>query len=340
MISRERVAMALRREQPDRVPHCELGVDRALAQIIMDWGDPISQAANIEANAYSVDEAKELAGKLSLDNISCVVRAPVYAERLPGQDGRVFYGDGLIRTEADLDMMDLPDPHDNSLYDIPREFVREKEDFSAWIVTRIGIFPTIMSMGLENFSISLFENRDFVETVLDRYCDWVETVAERVCALDFDVFASTDDMAFNTAPYFSPEVFKELVLPRYQRVAEKITLPWVIHSDGNIMPFLDDLVELGIAGLHPLEKGAMDIRAVKQRYGDRICLLGNLDLNILGMGSLEEVRAEVHGLIDDVGPGGGYVITSGNSLAGYLLPENVLAFSEAVLEYGEYSAQP
>ncbi len=340
MISRERVAMALRREQPDRVPHCELGVDRALAQIIMDWGDPISQAANIEANAYSVDEAKELAGKLSLDNISCVVRAPVYAERLPGQDGRVFYGDGLIRTEADLDMMDLPDPFDDGLYDTPREFVQQKEDFSAWIVTRIGIFPTIMSMGLENFSISLFENRDFVETVLDRYCDWVETVAERVCALDFDVFASTDDMAFNTAPYFSPEVFKELVLPRYQRVAEKITLPWVIHSDGNIMPFLDDLVELGIAGLHPLEKGAMDIRAVKQRYGDRICLLGNLDLNILGMGSLEEVRAEVHGLIDDVGPGGGYVITSGNSLAGYLLPENVLAFSEAVLEYGEYSAQP
>ncbi len=52
------------------------------------------------------------------------------------------------------------------------------------------------------------------------------------------------------------------------------------------------------------------------------------------MGTLDEVRAEVQGLIDDVGPGGGYVITSGNSLAGYLLPENVLAFSEAVLEYG------
>ncbi len=204
MISRERVAMALRREQPDRVPHCELGVDRALAQTIMDWGAPISQAVNIEANTYTVAEAKDLAGKLSLDNISCLVRAPVFAEKHPGQDGRIFYGDGLIRTEADLDLIQLPDPLDDSLYDVPREFAQEKEGFSAWIVTRIGIFPTILGMGLENLSISLFENRDFVEAVLDRYCDWTEAVAERVCALDFDVFASTDDMAFNTAPYFSP----------------------------------------------------------------------------------------------------------------------------------------
>ena len=336
MNSRERVAMALRREQPDRVPHCEVAVDRALAMRIMDWGDPVSQAHNIEANWYSVAESKELARRLSLDNISCIMRAPVYAEKLPGQDGRLFYGDGMIKTEADLDILELPDPTEDSFYDEARAFVAEKEDFSAWVVTRIGIFPTILSMGLENFSLSLFENRDFVEAVLDRYCNWIEAVAERVCALDFDVFVSTDDMAFKTAPYFSPEIFKELVLPRYQRVAEKITLPWVVHSDGNLLPFLDDLVEVGITGLHPLEKGAMDIRDVKKRYGDRLCLLGNLDLNILGMGTREDVRDEVRGLIEDVGPGGGYIITSGNSLAGYLLPENVLAFSEAVLEYGEY----
>ena len=336
MNSRERVAMALRCEQPDRVPRCEVAVDRALAMKIMDWGDPVSQAHNIEANWYSVAESKELAHRLSLDNLSCIMRAPVYAEKLPGQDGRLFYGDGLIKTEADLGMLELPDPTEDSFYDEARKFVEEKEDFSAWVVTRIGIFPTILSMGLENFSVALFENRDFVEAVLDRYCNWIEVVAERVCALDFDVFVSTDDMAFKTAPYFSPEIFKELVLPRYQRVAEKITLPWVVHSDGNLLPFLDDLVEVGITGLHPLEKGAMDIRDVKKRYGDRLCLLGNLDLNILGMGTREDVRDEVRGLIEDVGPGGGYIITSGNSLAGYLLPENVLAFSEAVLEYGEY----
>ena len=203
-------------------------------------------------------------------------------------------------------------------------------------MTRVGIFPTMLSMGLETFSIALHENRSFVEAVLDRYCDWSVAVAERACRLGFDVYASTDDMAFNTAPFFSPDVFRDLVMPRYRRVAEKITLPWVVHSDGNLLPFMDDLVSLGIAGLHPIEKGAMDIRAMKRDYGDRICLLGNVDLNLLGMGPPDNVRTEVRDLIRDVGPGGGYIVTCGNSLAGYLIPENVIALSEAVQTYGQY----
>jgi uroporphyrinogen decarboxylase len=102
------------------------------------------------------------------------------------------------------------------------------------------------------------------------------------------------------------------------------------------MPYLEDFLGLGITGLHPNEKGAMDIRAMKREYGDRICLLGNVDLNILGMGTREDVEQEVRDLIRDVGPGGGYIVTSGNSLAGYLRPENVLALSKAVQKYGRY----
>jgi uroporphyrinogen-III decarboxylase len=191
-------------------------------------------------------------------------------------------------------------------------------------------------MGIETFSIALYEDLAFVEELLDRYCDWAAVVTERVCQLGFDVFISTDDMAFKSAPFFSPTVFRELVLPRFRRVSEQITLPWVVHSDGNMMPFLEDLVGLGIAGMHPMEKGAMDIRAVKRSHGDRICLLGNVDLNLLGMGTPEDVDNEVRALIRDVGPGGGYIVTSGNSLAGYLKPENVLALSEAVQRYGSY----
>jgi uroporphyrinogen-III decarboxylase len=203
-------------------------------------------------------------------------------------------------------------------------------------VTRIGIFPTVLGMGIESFSIALYEDLAFVEELLDRYCDWAAVVAERACRLGFDVFISTDDMAFKSAPFFSPQVFRELVRPRFQRVGAQITLPWVIHSDGNLMPFLEDLVSLGIAGLHPLEKGAMDIREVKRSHGDRICLLGNVDLNLLGLGTPEDVDREVRGLIRDVGPGGGYIVTSGNSLAGYLKPDNVLALSQAVQQRGRY----
>ena len=336
MSSRERVMAAIAREEPDRVPYCELGVDPALAKQLMGWGEPTTHALNLEANAYTVDEAKALSSRLKIDNLSYVMRAPVYARKVAGKDGRLFYGQGMIQSEGDLGLLQLPDPHDDALYAEAEEWLKHKDDFCAFFVTRIGIFPTMLSMGMEAFSVALYENRPFVERVLDAYCGWIEVVAERVCQLGFDVFFSTDDMAFKSAPFFSPQVFRELVLPHYKRVAPKITIPWAIHTDGNIMPFLDDLLDLGIAGLHPLEKGAMDIRAVKRDYGHRVCLLGNVDLNILGAGTPQDVDDEVRGLIRDVGPGGGYIVTSGNSLAAYCLPDNVLALSAAVQKYGKY----
>jgi uroporphyrinogen decarboxylase len=336
MNSRERVLTALRREQPDRVPYCEFAVDRALAQRLMGWGEPQSQAANLESNTYTVDEAKQIASLLRMDNIFYVLRAPVYARKHPGQDGRQFYGEGMIRTEADLVLLNLPDPYDDALYAEAADFVRQKGDYAACLVTRVGIFPTILGMGLQEFCISLYDNRSLVETLLDQYFKWTEVVARRVCEIGFDVYVSTDDMAFKSAPYFSPAVFRDLVLPRYRSVASVVTIPWVIHSDGNLMPFVDDLLSLGIAGLHPVENGAMDIRAMKRLYGQRVCLLGNVDLNLLGMGTPEQVEEEVRTLIRDIGLGGGYIVTSGNSLAGYLKPENVLALSSAVQKYGQY----
>jgi hypothetical protein len=336
MNSRERVLAALRGEQPDRVPYCEVGIDRALAQQLMGWGQPISQARNLEVNQYTVEEARAVASCLGLDNLSYLMRAPVYAHKSPGQDGRLFYGEGLIRTEADLALIELPDPSDDSLYVEAERFVAHKGEHAAWFVTRIGMFPAMLSMGMENFCIAVYENRPLVEAVLDCYYDWMLVVAERVCQMGFDVFVSTDDFAFRTGPFLSPAMFRELVIPRHRRAAEKITIPWILHSDGDVMPYLEDLISLGIAGLHPNEKGAMDIRAMKREHGNRICLLGNVDLNILGLGTPQDVQQEVYELIQDVGPGGGYIVTSGNTLAGYLRPENVLALSRAVQAYGRY----
>lgn len=336
MTSRERVLAALRCEQPDRVPYCELNVDRAIACQLLGWERPPDHAHIIEEQWYSAEECIALAECLRLDNLGYTLRAPTFTEKVPGKDGRLFYGDGHILTHGDLALVALPDPYDDALYEDIESFLRQKGDYATWFVTRVGIFSTMLSMGIEHFSICLYEDRDLVERLLDLYVDWAVAVAERACAMGFDVYVSTDDMAFKTGPYFSPAVFHEMVLPRYQRIAEKITIPWVIHTDGNVMPYLDDLLGLGICGMHPMEKGAMDIRAMKRSHGDRLCLLGNIDLNLLGLATPEEVDEEVRGLIRDVGPGGGYIVTSGNSVAAYCLPENVRAMSNAVQKYGTY----
>ena len=335
MSPRERILTALRRDEPDRVPSCEFGVNRGLAETLMGWKHSEMVDTTLEMNPFTVEEAKALAAFLGHDEIPCVLRAPVYTKKTI-KNGQLFYGEGLIQSEADLEKVDLPDPHRDELYATAESFAKNKGDYAAILVTRAGFFPAFMGMGMQTFSYSLHENQSFLERLMDMYFDWAEVVVERICQLDFDILVTTDDMAFKTGPFASPQVFRELVFPRFKRVVEKATIPWVHHSDGNIEPLIPDFIELGVAGMHPFEKGAADIRAAKRTYGDKICIFGNLDLNILGDGSPEDVDAEVRNLIRDLAPGGGYVITSGNSLAGYLKPDNVRAFAAAVRKYGSY----
>ena len=337
MNSRERVMAALRGEQPDRVPFCELAIDRALAQKLMGWKEaPAITGAAAVRNPYTLEESKQLAVRLGLDNISYIMRAPVFAHMEERKDGRTFAAEGMLHSEADLSKIQLPDPHADELYAEAEDFVKIRGDYAIGFVTRIGMFQTMLGFGMQDFGLALYDKRELVEKVLDIYFDWMVIVAERVCQIGFDFYMTTDDFAFKTGMLFSPQVFQELMVPRYQRVLEKVSIPWVLHSDGDITKAVQMLLDLGVAGLHPNEKGAIDIRAMKRDYGDRVCLLGNVDLNILGRGTPEEVDREVYELIRDVGPGGGYILTSGNSMASYLKPECVLAMSAAVKKYGHY----
>lgn len=340
MTSRERVMAALNRQEADRVPHCELFVDVAMAAKLLGW--PKSSGVtggSLRKNPYTAAEAKAIASFLGHDNIGFILRAPDYAKMETGTDGRSFPHGGLIKTEADLEMIDLPDPHRDEFYKEAEEFVKQKEDYACHLGTRIGLFQTMLSMGTEHFAILLYDNRPLVERLLDIYFDWMEVVAERICQLGFDIFWTTDDFAFKTAMLFSPVDFRELLFERYQRVLKKVSIPWILHSDGNIKEALPILIELGVTGTHPNEKGAMDLVEIKREYGDKICLLGNVDLDLLGRATPEEVAAEVKELIRTVGPGGGYIITSGNSLASYLKPENVIAMADAIRKYGAYPIQ-
>lgn len=328
MTPRERVAAALACREPDRVPYCEL------------WVDPEVTARLLGVPRESLDDqltpqqAHALADVLGMDNVVYVLRPPVYARVAEGAEERQFLGDGQVKSWDAVSLLDLPDVQ--TLLPGARAFAAQKADRAAILVTRAGLFPTIHSMGVETFCLALHEKRDLVEAILDRYTDWAASLAARAADLGFDAFATTDDFAFKTALFFSPAVFRELVLPRYRRLAQALAIPWILHSDGDISAVLDDLVELGVAAIHPVEKGAMDIQDVKRRYGGRLCLLGNVEMDILARGSPDEVRSEVRWLIANIAPGGGYILSSGNSLASYLDTENILAMSRAVRELGNY----
>ncbi len=337
MTSRERIMAALKRQEPDRVPFSELSIDRALAERLMGW--PATKTAaggSLTKNPYTVEESKALAAFLGCDCIWYLLRAPTFAHQGVGQEGRGFMGEGMIKSGADLEKIKLPDPTKDEFYREAEHFAKNKGDYALVFVTRIGFFQTVLSMGTENFLVSLYTDRSLVEKILDLYFDWMTVVVERMCQIGYDIFWTTDDYAYKTGMFFSPAIFQEVIAPRYRRVLNKCTIPWFLHSDGNIMESMDILVGLGVAATHPNQKGAMDIREVKRRYGDRVCVIGNVDLNILGIGTPEETGREVRELIRDLGPGGGYMISSGNSLASYLNPDCVLAMSRAIQKYGKY----
>jgi uroporphyrinogen decarboxylase len=140
----------------------------------------------------------------------------------------------------------------------------------------------------------------------------------------------------------SPDHFREFFLPGIQevvRTAKEMNAYVIKHTDGNIGPILDMIVDTGIDGLHPLDPEAgMDIAAVKEAYGDRICVIGNIDTGrLLSESTPSEVEEEVHRTIERVAPGGGYILSSANSIHVKVRPENYEAMLRVARRYGKYA---
>lgn len=322
---------------PDRVPYAEVGVAGRVIEHLA--GEP--RAAAREGGIDEMD-ARETAGEievsrlLSRDHVCYRLTPPVPVDRHEGADGVVYYGQGRIRSRADLDKLVLPDPEDEELERSLRRFVADAGDYASCLVTRAGIAPVYLAMGMETFALSLYDDPALVEALLDRYSDWSTRVCRKAAECGFDLIWTADDLAFKTGPLVSPDMYRRILLPYLRRVSDSISLPWVLHSDGDVGSLLPDLVDLGISGLNPIEPGAMDIVQVKRQWGRKICLLGNVDVHTLSSGTTEDVRREVRHLLTCVAPGGGYVLSSGNSLPSYARPENVRALIESLRDYGAY----
>ncbi|OAT86679.1 uroporphyrinogen decarboxylase family protein [Desulfotomaculum copahuensis] len=255
-------------------------------------------------------------------------------------DGRNFVEKGLLVDEASLKLFDqyLPDPDHPARYEQIADWIaRYKGKYAVFARIRLGAASTINSMGLEQFSYAIFDNPKLVHEVHRRFSEWSARVVEHLNELDFDFFWANDDLADNRGPWFSPQMFREFLLPHMKVVAQAIKKPWIFHSDGNLFPIMDDLLTLGMSAVHPIQPGLMDIGRMKRDYGHRVCLVGNIDLDYtLTLGTPEEVDAEVKERIRVAAPGGGYICSSANSLPSYAKLENVLAMRDAIKKYGRY----
>lgn len=328
---------ALKRGTPDRVPYAEVGVSGRVLEGLSGGALTAEEIGGIdEMDVRGVGSEIEISRLLRRDHVCYRLTPPVPVDKHEGAETIIFYGKGRIRSKDDLARLVLPDLDDGVIEADMRRFVAESGDYASCLVTRMGVAPTYLAMGMEDFALALYDDLPLVEAVLERYADWAARVCRLAAECGFDFIWTADDLAFKTGPLMSPEMFRKIFLPQLRRVADSISLPWVFHSDGNLTTLMSDLVNLGISGLNPIEPGAMDIAQVKKEWGRDICLLGNVDVNTLSVGTPEDVRGEVRRLLSEIAPGGGYVLTSGNSLPTYARPDNVRAMIDTLKEFGEY----
>ncbi len=325
MNSRERILAALNLEQPDRVPFAD-DVDREVRAKFMgrkDFDDLICmQSMGFDAIDYRGND----------------YYGPFFSQKKVIK-GKEIYSDGLIKKEADLKYMQFPDPNNKSFYDPLKRFVDEysKSDLATFVYVSWGVEGILYSMGMETFFYALFENMKLVKTLLEAYTEWNYRVMEHLNDTGVDFVVSYNNIAGNSGPLVSPASFRELFMPGLSKVAGVCRLPWVFHGDGNIMPLLDDLIKLGMNGIRPIQPNAMDLAEVKDKYGHRLCLWGNIDMDkVLARGTPADVEKEVQKAIEMGGAGGGYILGSSNSITGYCKTENIQAMARAVGKYGRY----
>jgi len=156
-----------------------------------------------------------------------------------------------------------------------------------------------------------------------------------------DGFALCSDYCFNTGPFLRPSQFAEFITPYLAQLIQAyrdMGFYTIKHTDGNIMPIIDQLVQTNPHALHSLDPQAgVDITEVKRRYGDRVCLIGNVNCGLLDTGTPEEIIASARYALENGSPGGGYIFSTSNCiytgmpLASYELMLNVWRESEVTL---------
>ncbi|HUT52334.1 MAG TPA: uroporphyrinogen decarboxylase family protein [bacterium] len=338
-----RLATALRREEPDRVPLFEAEI----AIPIQEWflGHEINGA----------EDEVEFYIRAGYDYVP--VLPPFLTPRLmrtaSERDGRLEDADrerawlteseGLIKTIKDVERFPWPNPDevDFSAFHEMDEILPPKMKTLGMLSPAAIFGNTSQAMGLQNFSYALFDDRAVVEAMFEIIGNSYLKIARKLIGMPrLGAVFMSDDLAHTGGLLVSPEVYRKYVFPWYRKIGEVLDsagLPFIFHSDGNIIPVLDDLADCGIKAIHPIEPQAMDIVEVKKKFGDRFCIFGNIDLDYtLTLGSTDEVEAKVKERIKKLAPGGGYGLAASNSVPDYVKPENYRKMVESAKRYGRY----
>ena len=206
-----------------------------------------------------------------------------------------------------------------------------------------GSFPTPgegLAMPVHEFLMMMYDDPGFLHAILSAYTKRAIEYGKILIEAGVDAVQINADYCINTGPWLSPAHFREFILPYMQQHVDAFKGEGVYvlkHTDGNSWALLDMMVETGIDALHGIQPSiGMDIRRLKEVVGDRVALFGAIEAETLINGTPEDVQREVEYCLEHGAPGGGFVLTTSNSVQVGTKYENYMTMLRTAREEGTY----
>jgi len=196
-------------------------------------------------------------------------------------------------------------------------------------------------LGWPLFIRAVYIARDALRRLMDKFTYVSVIMAEVLAEMNMPAVMYGDDIAYKKGLMMPPQFFQEELWPRVKRVIEPLKkkgIKLLFHSDGNYTSVIPDLINIGFDGIHSLEPNAgVDIGRIKEQYGDKLVLMGNIDVTyVLSHAPEYIVEQSVKECIDKAAYGSGFVLGSCTEILPSSKPENVIRMFETNKRYGRY----
>jgi len=373
--SRERVVKAMELKVPDRVPIYEMHVSTRIAAVVLNkspsqvlahnppaFFDLIALGKRVDLskiNKRIAEELVEIYTKLGLDWIR-VGGAYTKVPEVKKLGENTWLVDGSVLKWSGESMWNLSEPKhydpdeiveeykgkeievDYRVFDILREVVKKTKGEFFISFDADGSWGPIVSRPnlLKHVLVWMRKRPDAVKAIIDYYTKLAieygkAAIDEGAAAIQMCV-----DYGCGTRPWMSPSLFRKFVKPALKKQCDEFKKKGafaVLHSDGNIESLLPDIVDAGIDAYQGIDVMAgMSLKKVKEMYGDKICLVGNVDPRVIEFGTKEDVAREVDRCLREGAPSGGYVLSASANISICTNAENFFYMIEYAKRKGVY----
>lgn len=355
MNSRERVLTAVSGREPDRVPidvwYTPEMRDKMAAHLGMEG------SRSLEDEYYPDPIQLELGNDLLITTVgpaaSYYMSDEDYYEDEWGIGWRqVDYGKGSYTEPYKHPLAEVEDPDEFSIPDFSKD---ERYEEANYLVEKFGdthaivgeISCTIFELswylrGFERVLRDFHTNKDFVKKYFNKLKGWAKTAGTNLVERGVDIIFLGDDVGSQDQMLISPDTFREFLKPVYADLFESFRkvnpdVKVAFHTDGNVMPIIEDYVEIGVDILNPIQPQALAPDEVKRRFGDELTLWGSIDnQSTVPFGSPEDVKEEVVSRLKNVAPGGGLILGPSHAVQPDAPVENLITFYDTVKNFGSY----